>query len=187
MPNGELQAFEEHRARLRHAVAVGVAQQRDAVRRSAPRAPACFMHLLHDPALDALAVLGPRRRVGLGDQHVAVRQHVEPARMVEAPAKAVTASPSAGDRLVAVRPAAGVRDVDRRDPGLVLGAGSCGCGPMSGASGKVAVSPQAASPAETTMSSREVMRNLCIDRSFAGLSARPSTEPKPHEPRSTAK
>ena len=30
------------------------------------------------------AVLGPRRRIGFGDEHVAVGQHVEPARMIEA-------------------------------------------------------------------------------------------------------
>jgi hypothetical protein len=38
----------------------------------------------HHPTLDPIAVLGLGRRVGLGDQHVTVRQRVEPARMVEA-------------------------------------------------------------------------------------------------------
>ena len=39
-------------------------------------------HLVGEP-LHALAVVRPGRRVGFGDQHVAIRQHVEPARMIE--------------------------------------------------------------------------------------------------------
>jgi hypothetical protein len=50
----------------------------------AHRRAGALHHQPHDPALDALAVVGLRRGVGLGHQHVAVGQHIEPARMVEA-------------------------------------------------------------------------------------------------------
>ena len=76
MPNGEFRSSTNTRPRLGDAVAVRVAQQRDAVRARHGRAG-----VLHEPCfmnqpLMPLPVLGPRRRVGLGDQHVAVGQHV---------------------------------------------------------------------------------------------------------------
>ena len=80
MPNGELSPVRNAASHLGDAVAVRVAQQRDAVG-AGHRAAGLLLVALEEPALDALVVLGPRRRVGLGHEHVAVRQHVEPARM----------------------------------------------------------------------------------------------------------
>ena len=82
MPNGEFRFEQQRRALIGDAVAVGVAQQRDAIG-ARHRGPRALHRLLHEEALDALAVLGPLGRRGFGDQHVAVRQHVQPARMIE--------------------------------------------------------------------------------------------------------
>ena len=100
------------RLHLGDAVAVGVAQQRDAIR-ARHRAAGLLLVPLEEPALDALAVLGPRRRVGLGDEHVAVRQHVEPARMIEAARECGDGRAAGGGRRRAVGPADGFDDVDR--------------------------------------------------------------------------
>jgi hypothetical protein len=41
--------------------------------------PAFLLVLLEEPSLQALrSVVGPQRRIGLGDEHVAIRQHVQP-------------------------------------------------------------------------------------------------------------
>ena len=108
----------EHRRRLRRAVWTQAAQQRDAV--GARRAGTGTLHqLAHDHALDALAVFGLGRRIGLGDEHVAIRQHVEPARMVESGGVSGHPKAGGGDRLGAFAPALGRRDVDGRQQGLV--------------------------------------------------------------------
>jgi len=65
-----------------HAIAIGIAQQGDAVGRWHTGTGALH-HQLHDPAFDALGVLGLGRRVALGHQHVAVGQHLQPARVVK--------------------------------------------------------------------------------------------------------
>jgi len=58
-------------------------------------APAFLLEELHGLGLEALTVLRTLGGVGLGDQHVAVRQHVEPARMSSPAAKAATRVPAA--------------------------------------------------------------------------------------------
>ncbi len=110
------QPFEEGGTALRDAVAVAVAQQGDPVRARHAGAGARH-HLLHDPALDAAAVfLG--RRVGLGDEHVAVRQHVKPARMRQAGRVRRDRQAARGSGPRARRPADGGCDVDGRKDGL---------------------------------------------------------------------
>ncbi len=125
-----VQARQQHAARLGDAVAVGVAQQGDAVGARHAGAGARH-HLLHDPALDALAVLGLGRGVGLGDEHVAVGQHEQPARMVEAGGERLHREAGGGRGPRAGGPADGGRDVDggderglrRRQRGRRAGAG----------------------------------------------------------------
>ena len=103
-------------------------------------------HLLHDPALDALAVLRALRRIGLGHQHVAVGQHL--AASAGAPgrvANALTRMPLA---------ATGVLPAGQRWPARCArwaarscsGGGSWGCGPSPAVGGSRAVSPQLARP-----------------------------------------
>ena len=115
MPNGEFSPLRKVLLRLGNAIAVGIAQQRDAVgARNACARP--FLRLLVDEALDALAIVRLRRRVALGDQHVAVRQHIDRARMIEPGGEGVDRHAVGGDRLGAIGPAVDAGDIDRRDP-----------------------------------------------------------------------
>ena len=114
MPNGEFRSLMKMLLRLGNAVAVGIAQQRDAVgARNACARPALRQPV--DEALDADAAL-LRRRVALGDQHVAVRQHIDRARMVEPGREGCDRHAVGGGRLGAVGPAVDRSDIDRRDP-----------------------------------------------------------------------
>jgi len=83
-----VQALQEDAACFGRAVTVAVTQQRDAV--GARYAGAGLRHhQFHHPALDALAFFGPRRRIGLGHQHIAVGQHLQPARVIEPACKGI--------------------------------------------------------------------------------------------------
>ena len=106
---GRMQVLQEHAALVGHAVAVGVAQQHDAVGRGHAGAGALH-HLAHHPAFDALVVLG--RLVAFGHQHVAVGQHVHPARVVQPAGKGHHVQPGHGNGLGAFRPADGRGNVD---------------------------------------------------------------------------
>ena len=77
-----IESLQEHRPRVRDAGTAGVAQQRDSIRARDARTRAAH-HGLHEPALDAFAVVRLWRRIGFGDQHVAVGQDVEPAGMLQ--------------------------------------------------------------------------------------------------------
>ncbi|SOZ09699.1 protein of unknown function (plasmid) [Cupriavidus taiwanensis] len=115
-----IHVLQEHRALVGNAVAVAVAQQRDAV--GAGRAGAgALHHHLHDPALDALAVVGLGRRIALGHQHVAVGQHIDPARMVQLVGKRRHRHAFRRHRALARGPADGRRDLDGGNRGLVGG------------------------------------------------------------------
>ena len=78
-------------------------------------APALILRQPVDEALDADAAL-LRRGVALGDQHVAVRQHIDRARMVEPGREGCDRHAIGGGRLGAVGPAVDGSDIDRRDP-----------------------------------------------------------------------
>jgi hypothetical protein len=107
-----VEALEKH-VLGRDATAV-VAQERDAVgARDAGASP--FLGLLVDETLDPLCVLRPWRPVRFRDQHVAVRQDMEPARMLEPAGERIHRKAAGRGRFGASRPAFGVRDVDRRD------------------------------------------------------------------------
>ena len=108
-----IDARDEYRSRFGDAVAIGVAQQRDAIRARAARAGALHQSL-HDPALDAFAVFGLRRCCRFGDEHVAVRQHVDPARVLELHRERLDRGAGGRDRRGAVGPALGRRDLNSR-------------------------------------------------------------------------
>ncbi|CAN6484249.1 unnamed protein product [Victoria cruziana] len=81
-----VEAFGEDEALVGNAVAIGVAQQRDAV--GAGTAGAGPLHeQAGDPGLEARDQAQPlaraRRRLALGHQYIAIGQHMDPARMVE--------------------------------------------------------------------------------------------------------
>ncbi len=115
------QVLEEGRPCLGAAVAVAVAQQRDAIR-ARGAGPRLFHHALHDPAANTGRILGFRRRVRLGDQHVAVRQDVQPARMLQPACERAHGQPGRRPRLLAFPPADRGRDVDDGDQrGVGLG------------------------------------------------------------------
>jgi hypothetical protein len=106
-----VQVLEKHASRFSDAIAVAVAQQGDAVGARGAGAGA-LLHELDDPALDALPLLGPLRRIGFRDQHVAIGQNIEPARMVEIAREGGHRKPGGRGRFRSGRPALGGRDVD---------------------------------------------------------------------------
>ncbi len=111
---GCVESGQEHGPQLRLAVPVGVPQQRDAV--GAGHRPAgLLLESLEEPASDPLVVLGPRGRVGLGHENVAVREHVQPARVVQASGERRHGRSLRGHRLARRGPAFRGDDVDERD------------------------------------------------------------------------
>jgi hypothetical protein len=109
---------DEYRASFRHAITVLVAQQRDPV--GAGHACARPTHdFFHDETTDALAVLRFGRRVGFGHQHIAVGEHVQPARMVKAFGERCHLSARGCLWPAALGPTHCGGDVDSRDQGLI--------------------------------------------------------------------
>ena len=106
------QIGQKHRANFRDAVAVHIAQQHDAIR-ARHRAAGPLLELLEEPALDAFrSVVRPRRRVGLGDEHIAIRQHVQPAGMIQSARECDDLCSGCRDRRAARRPPFGGDDFD---------------------------------------------------------------------------
>jgi hypothetical protein len=132
-----MQAGEERLLEFRDAVVVGVAQQGDAVGTGHGRAGALhhrFHHRALDPADPALA----RRSVAFRDQHVAVGQDQQPARMLESAGETRERKSGGGGRSLACAPADRGGDVDPRDQAMVrrrergIGAGGGGLGAAIG-------------------------------------------------------
>ena len=97
---------------------VGIAQQGNAVR--ARHAGASAVHdFFHHPAAHAFGIVRLGRCIGLGHQHVAVGQHVEPARMIQAFGERGHLGTGGGDGLGAFGPADGRGDIDGGDQRLV--------------------------------------------------------------------
>jgi hypothetical protein len=108
-----VQSLEEGGSGFRNAVAVGIPQQRDAV--GARRTGAGAAHdQFSDPALDALVLVGPLRRVGFGHQHIAIGQDIDRSRMIEPSGKCIHRHSVGRNRLAAGGPANGLGDVDGR-------------------------------------------------------------------------
>ena len=109
-----VQPLDKDRTEICDPVAIGVTQKRDAVGAGHAGAGALH-HQPHDPALDALGVLGLGRCVGFGDQHVAVGQHMQPAWMIEVAPECHHAGSRRSQRRHARGPALGGRNVDGRN------------------------------------------------------------------------
>ncbi len=108
-------ALQKHLACFRHAVAIGVAQQRDAVG-AHPHGVGAFHRADHGVVED-----GPGRAVrahGLGDQHIAIGQHLDPARMIEAARERIDLETGRRDRRLSRAPALGRRHLQGRDGAL---------------------------------------------------------------------
>ncbi len=112
-----VQPFQQHRAQVRHSVTIGVAQQRDAVGAGHTSARP-FHHQAHQPTLDALGVFGLGRSVGLRHQHIAVGQHMQPARVVQAAGERGHARARRRLRRRTGRPTLGGRDIHGRNQRL---------------------------------------------------------------------
>ena len=115
---GRVQVLDKHGAGFGDAIVVRVAQQGN---------PVCTWHsgpgaghdLVCDPALDALAVIRFGRRVGFGYQHIAIGQHIEPARVVEVLGEGGYLQARSGGGCGAIGPADRRGDIDGGDQGLV--------------------------------------------------------------------
>ena len=78
---GRSQPGQEGRLRFGDAIAIVIAQQRDTVG-AWTSAPACFEQA-HEQAAEAETLIRLRRCVAFGHQHIAVGQHMQPARMIQ--------------------------------------------------------------------------------------------------------
>ena len=110
-----MEVLQKNRPRLRGPIAILIAQQGDAV--GALDAGAGASHdMLHEPAAK------PAHRfawaVGFRHQHVAVRQHIQPARMIETAGIRRDAEAPARHRHAAVLPPRRRRDIQRRNQRL---------------------------------------------------------------------
>ena len=80
---GRHEVLKEDRPGLRYPVAVRITQQGDAVGARHPRARAAHDQPLDPTADPTLLVFRLWRRVGFGDQHIAVREAIQPARVIQ--------------------------------------------------------------------------------------------------------
>ena len=128
-----VERVEQHRSDFGHAIAVGIAQQGDAI--GAGHAGAGPLHhQAHHPTPETLAVLRLGWRISLRHQHIAIGQYMKPARMIEASRVRHDVHARTRLRRGTSRPTLGRRDVDRgqqrfartRKRGLRAGAGGDG-------------------------------------------------------------
>ncbi len=110
-----VEMVEEDALRIRHAVAIAVTQQRDAVTRPGIVAAGGRPGLdeSHDELLRPLD-RSPFRGLGFHHQHVAVGQHVEETRMLQAGGEGLDLQALRHRRRLALLPADNARDVDWR-------------------------------------------------------------------------
>ena len=94
---GGIQSLQKYSACFRDAVAIRIAQQGDAISACYTRT-GTFHHPFHNLALDACAVFRLGRRIGFGNQHIAVGKHIEPAWVIEAGCKGVHRKASGSSR-----------------------------------------------------------------------------------------
>ncbi len=111
---GRVEMVEEDALRIRHPIAIAVAQKRDAVA-LAGIAAGCRPGLdkTHDDFLRPLDRRG-LRRLGFHHQHVAVGQHIERARMLQAGRKGLGLQALRNGRRLVLLPADDARNVHRR-------------------------------------------------------------------------
>ena len=111
-----VQILEKHRAGFGDAVAVDIAKQRDAIR-ARIAGPALVHEQAEEPAAYPRPVVGTNRRVAFGDQHIAVRKHVQPPRVIEIPGEGVDRRSGRRDGVILARPSHRLGDVDGRNAG----------------------------------------------------------------------
>src|SRR6267143_5695877 len=78
-----MESRQKHRPRLGYAVSVAIAKKDDSVL-AWYRASGLPLKNPEEKALDSFSVVGPFRRVRFRDKHVAIRQDVNPAWVIEA-------------------------------------------------------------------------------------------------------
>ena len=138
------QVFQECGLEFGHAIAVGVAQQTDAVG-TGHAATGLLHHRAHDLALDPAGAALARRCVGLGHQHVAIGQHVQPAWMVQAAGEGVDREACGRGGFLALLPADRRGDVHgRQRDALRLGQGRIGAGVFAGGQARALTATTAA-------------------------------------------
>ena len=116
---GREQVRDQHGLRFRDAVAVLVAQQRDAV--GARHVGAGFRErLVHEGRADGIRrFVGRRWAIGFGDEHIAVRQDIQPARMDQAGGEGFDMHARCGRRCFAGFPSDDGGDLHRGQQRLV--------------------------------------------------------------------
>jgi hypothetical protein len=115
-----VQVRQEDGTNVRHAVAVRVAQERDAIR-GGHRASSLLLKIFEEESLYAFSVIRPFWSVRFRDEYVAIRKDVEPARMVESTGESAY-SQSVGGRWRSVRrPARSSHDVYDGDERVLFG------------------------------------------------------------------
>ncbi len=113
-PERRMKMVEEHTLHLRLAVAIRVAQQRDAVACAGVAAGGCpRLHPFHDEVLWPLDRLGPRR-LGLDHQDVAIGERIERPRMLQAGGERIDLQAVRHLGLLALLPSDHGGDVHRR-------------------------------------------------------------------------
>ena len=109
---GRVEALQENRTLVGNAIAIAVTQQRDAVGRAGAGTGPAHQHT-HHPIGDA--VLHARRRIGFGNEQIAIGQQIHPARMIELVGKGVDRQPLGGGGHGALFPAHGLGNVHQRE------------------------------------------------------------------------
>ena len=112
---GLVQPLEEHLPGFGHAVAIHIAQQGDAVRAD-PHGGGAFHRAEHGVVEDRPAGAGHGQ--SLGDQYVAIGQHVDPAGVLETGRKRIDLEPGRRNRRLPLGPPPGGRHLERRDASL---------------------------------------------------------------------
>ena len=111
-----VQVFQERLLDFGHAIAIGVAQQSDPIRALPHRG--CPAHRRRHRVVEHVPHHGARHARGFRDQHIAVRQHLNPARMLKAAGERVDLQPGIRRRHLPWRPTLRRRHFQRRDHAL---------------------------------------------------------------------
>jgi hypothetical protein len=77
-----MQVVEENRADVSLAVTVCISQQAYSIC-TGYCCSGSFHHSFHEPAAQPGCILRPGRRIGFGDEHVAIRQYINPSRVIQ--------------------------------------------------------------------------------------------------------
>ena len=160
-----VQSLHENLARFGDAVAIGVAQQRDAVGADAKRGgtPHRRLHRIAEHAPGRSGDL-----VRLGNEDVAIGQHVDPARMLQAGRERIDLESRRRHRHLPVAPPPGRRHLERRDAPCGFAAGTTGALPQAGSGAEPCDRrhSSAAAPISATMRAKiaEKLMSFPVDR-----------------------